>query len=85
MKTEIGIKENCSNSPDTSVWEGSGRQDPFCRKSRKTIYNYYLGEWVCRISGLYYFFSFDENRYDNQGDMQKLHILSLIAFYVLGS
>ena len=78
MKTEIGIKENCSNSPDTSVWEGSGRQDPFCRKSRKTIYKYYLGEWVCRIS-------FDENRYDNQGDMQKLHILSLIAFYVLGS
>ena len=56
MKTEIGIKENCSNSPDTSVWEGSGRQDPFCRKSRKTIYKYYLGEWVCRISGLYYFF-----------------------------
>ena len=58
MKTEIGIKENCSNSPDTSVWEGSGRQDPFCRKSRKTIYKYYLGEWVCRISGLYYFFFF---------------------------
>ena len=57
----------------------------FCRKSRKSINKYYLGEWVCQISGLFYCFSFDENRYDNQGDMQKLHILSLIAFFVLGS
>ena len=81
LKTKMAIKEIFRNYPETAVFEGSGLQDPFCRKSRKSIYKYYLGDVVCQISGLFYCFSFDENRYDNQGDMQKLHTLSLKTFF----
>ena len=42
----------------------------FFRRSRKSIYGYDLGEWVCQISGLYRF-SIKENKKGIQGDMQK--------------
>ena len=85
MKTKMAINEICRNYPEMAVLEGSSLQDPFVEKSRKGIYKYYLGELVCRISGRYYCFSFIENNFDNQEDMKKLHKLSLIAFFVLGS
>ena len=60
----------CRNYPDTAVLKESGLQDPLCRKSRKCVYRYDLGEWVCQIFGLYRF-SIAENKKGNQGDMQK--------------
>ena len=35
MKTKMAIKEIFRNYPETAVLEGSGLQDPFCRKKQK--------------------------------------------------
>ena len=61
------IKEMSRNYTDTAVLKESGLQDPLCRKRRKCVYRYDLGEWVCQMS----------EEKGNRRDMQKLYISSI--------